>query len=229
MADIPVFIDSDETSSERRVSPSWSLATFKQKMWPITGIPPDCQILSLPGSYDDETLLESFELEAYTAIRISDTRPKGSRPNYTDDSNVDKYELSTAEYEERTDSVLAYKKRHQLGRFNPDLQAREEAALRDLQSGGVVVGARCKVDGDAGRLGTVAFVGHVPEIPAGGGLWIGVVYDEPVGKNDGSINGTRYFQTKPNHGGFLRPGKVLVGDFPPIDIEDELMDSEDEV
>ena len=230
MADIPVFVDSDDTSSERRVSPDWSVSTLKQKMWPITGIPPDYQIITFPAqssasSITDDTLLSSLSLSPYTAVKITDSRPPAQRPNYTDDTHVDKYELTSEEYASRSDSVLAYKRRHQLGRFNPDLVARESAALSDLATSGYVVGARCRVTGEADRRGVVRFVGPVVQIPAGG-IWIGVEYDEPVGKNDGSLDGTRYFQCPPKHGGFLRPGKVEVGDYPPKDLEDEFMDSD---
>ncbi len=68
------------------------------------------------------------------------------------------------------------------------------------------------------------YVGKVPELPLG--HWVGVEYDEPVGKNDGAVKGRRYFQTRPGYGGMVRPANVSVGDFPPADIE---FDDEDEI
>lgn len=53
-------------------------------------------------------------------------------------------------------------------------------------------------------------------------------YDEPVGRNDGSIKGKRYFECSPSYGGFVRPALVQAGDFPPFD-EDFSFDSGDEL
>lgn len=72
------------------------------------------------------------------------------------------------------------------------------------------------------RRGSVAFVGPVPGIPGTAGPWIGVVLDEPTGKNDGSVKGTRYFSCAQNCGVFVRPERVEVGDFPPLGLEEDM-------
>jgi tubulin-folding cofactor B len=80
---------------------------------------------------------------------------------------------------------------------------------------GFQIGQRCEVQ-PGGRRGHVAFVGEVVELS---GFWVGVVFDEPVGKADGSVKGgKRYFEARPGHGGFLRGKNVQVGDFPERDI-----------
>jgi len=59
------------------------------------------------------------------------------------------------------------------------------------------------------RKGRVEFIGEVPETGERG-LWIGVTFFKPEGKNDGEVNGKRYFQTQPLHGGFIRPNSITV-------------------
>ncbi len=61
------------------------------------------------------------------------------------------------------------------------------------------------------------YVGKCLELPLG--FWVGVEYDEPVGKNDGSIKETRYFTAAQNYGGMARPANVAIRDFPPEDFE----------
>ena len=80
---------------------------------------------------------------------------------------------------------------------------------------------RCEVT-LGGKRGTVRFVGRIPAIAPG--FWVGVQYDEPVGKNDGTMKGDRFFECAPKYGGFLRPDKLEVGDYP----EEDIFSDEDE-
>lgn len=127
------------------------------------------------------------------------------------------------EYAKKTDSVLAWKKAEKLGRFDPNAPSREEAKIaafaEEVRSRGIEIGKRCRVGGDDTRRGVVKYVGHVQHIPNGSGDWVGVHLDEPLGKNDGSINGTRYWgePSEMKHGLLVRPERVDVGDYPPMD------------
>ncbi|KAL1842302.1 hypothetical protein VTJ49DRAFT_5583 [Mycothermus thermophilus] len=53
-----------------------------------------------------------------------------------------------------------------------------------------------------GREGTVRFVGATQFAP---GIWVGVELPDATGKNDGAVQGTRYFECPPTHGIFVRP------------------------
>lgn len=156
-------------------------------------------------------------------MQVGDARPPGARPNYTDTSGVDKYVMPEDEYEKKTDSVLAWKKAQKLGRFDPNAPDHEQAKLAalddEVRRRGIEVGRRCRVGSEDARRGVVRYVGEVKEIPAGRGTWVGVQLDEPVGKNDGSIAGTRYWgeASELKHGVFVRPERVEVGEFPPLD------------
>eukprot|EP00049_Salpingoeca_infusionum_P016609 m.341864 g.341864 ORF g.341864 m.341864 type:complete len:2216 (+) comp16115_c0_seq11:108-6755(+) len=71
------------------------------------------------------------------------------------------------------------------------------------------VGERVQVQGYA-CLGTLKFFGeHVTK----GGLRCGVDLDEPIGLNDGTVGGHRYFACEPNHGVLTAPHKVTLVSF----------------
>lgn len=155
------------------------------------------------------------------------------RPNYNDVNQVAKLEISPEDYAKKTDSVLAWKKSQKLGRFDPSApsleereKAKHQAYEKDITDRGIEVGKRCRVGEDNGRRGEVVYVGEVDKIP-GGGKWIGVKLDEPVGKNDGSLDGKRYWGEiveggGPKYGVFVRPERVEVGDWPALDDLDDL-------
>ena len=55
------------------------------------------------------------------------------------------------------------------------------------------------------KPGRIAYIGETQFAP---GEWAGVVLDEAVGKNDGSVSGVRYFQCEAKRGVFSRVSKL---------------------
>ncbi|KAI5370088.1 Putative dynein associated protein [Septoria linicola] len=62
-----------------------------------------------------------------------------------------------------------------------------------------------RVELNDGRIGTVRFVGTTAFAE---GQWVGVVLEEPSGKNDGSVQGKRYFECAAPYGIFCRPNGI---------------------
>ena len=168
-----------------------------------------------------------------------DTNPSATfTGQLTDLSGVEKFELSDEQYAVRqgvllnwttlnvsmlihTDSVLAYKQRHKVGRFAEKTEPAPSPAINV----NIPIGSRCEVESTEPGLhkrGTVRFVGPT-NFGGAGGVWVGVEYDEPMGKNDGSVQGKQYFTCAPKFGVFVRPDKVRLGDFA---VEDPFADEE---
>jgi tubulin-folding cofactor B len=241
-------------SGERRITPSWTIAQLKAKLEPVTGIPSSAQSLrtrNLEGTSwialdNDNTQVGDprYALRKGSEIEIHDTRPASARQtiNFSDLSSVEKYQMPESQYEKLEDSVLAWKRRQKLGRFDPHAKSADVLAVERLKHDqnvikqrGIEVGSRCRVGTDDSRRGVVRFVGEVPGLGGAkeaGCIWVGIELDEPVGRNDGrvSVEGEdgqhemrRIFQCEDKFGVFSRPEKVEVGDFPPMD---DLMDED---
>ncbi|KAI9041533.1 tubulin-folding cofactor B [Aspergillus affinis] len=201
----------------------------------------------------DETVIGDWGLVKGCEIEVHDSRPQSARPNFNDLSSVEKYVLPSETYESLPNSVLAWKRNQKLGRFDPNALTPEESMRRQAEQDaeevaqrGIVVSRRAIILPSSPphiRRGTVRFVGPVPTIPypgvntmpgTSGGesddslpLWIGVELDEPTGKNDGSVGGQRFFTCPSKSGLFVKPDKIQVGDFPPLDLDDDLGDMEE--
>jgi hypothetical protein len=75
--DVPLLIKSKNASSERRISPAWTISQLRARLEPITGIPVSAQKLQL-GSVvieavdEDATSLASFGvLQPYAELQVS--------------------------------------------------------------------------------------------------------------------------------------------------------------
>ena len=79
----------------------------------------------------------------------------------------------------------------------------EELAAPPTPSDDFIIGDRVYVNGS--KPGYIAFLG---ETQFAAGEWAGVVLDDMIGKNDGSISGVRYFQCEPKRGMFCKITKL---------------------
>lgn len=225
--------------TERRFPKDLTVEAFKGKLELITGATSASMDITVHDSKTDdvvckldsnERLLGSYPIDSGMRIHVVDKASRG--PGEFDDvSKVKKFELSEHEYEQRTDTVRSFLQRNKMGKYNEEemtqqkadkekAEAEEEALIQAMK-----VGDRCEVDipgGGGKRRGAVRFLGRT-EFQSG--FWVGVQYDEPLGKNDGSVKGKRYFQCPPKYGGFVKPNHVKVGDFP----EEEIDFSDDEM
>ncbi|XP_053198984.1 dynactin subunit 1-like isoform X3 [Scomber japonicus] len=82
-----------------------------------------------------------------------------------------------------------------------------------MSSGGTIesgrppkIGSVVEVTGK-GQRGTVAYIGATL---FASGKWVGVILDEAKGKNDGTVQGKRYFTCEDNHGIFVRQSQIQV-------------------
>lgn len=68
------------------------------------------------------------------------------------------------------------------------------------------IGSIVEVTGK-GQRGTVAYIGATL---FASGKWVGVILDDAKGKNDGTVQGKRYFTCEENHGIFVRQSQLQV-------------------
>lgn len=210
-------------NADVRFSLQMSVEAVKEKLWKKCGTSINSMSLEL---YDDNgakiaelsdnsrpfgfySPLDGFQLH------IVDLDPSSVTSGgwLEDTSLVEKYKISDEAYEKRDGTFKKFKEK--LAHQKPSCASTKVAdnCMEDLCAN-IKVGDRCQVEPGEKR-GVVKYVGRAENL--GPGFWVGVQYDEPLGKHDGLVKGTRYFNCPPNHGGMVRPDKVQVGDYPERD------------
>lgn len=225
---VDVRLSSTITSfeSKRRFKRGISVGELKVNLEMIVGANPsfmDLELFSVSDEFlqkmdDNEALLGSYPVDDNCRIHVID-RSGGQPGEFTDLSKVEKFELSDDAYDKRTESARAFMKKQQIGHYNEEEVAKKKAALaarmkeEEVAAEAISVGSRCKVQvlGQPTKLGTVMYVGTADFKP---GTWIGVKYDEPLGKHNGNVGGKQYFECENKYGAFVKPLNVTVGDFP---------------
>eukprot|EP01147_Barroeca_monosierra_P005206 gene5206-8809_t len=235
MSVVTLFVSGSTTSvrAERRFNKNDTIATIKQKLELVVGIPATSMCLKLQDSDNntictldgDDTMLGAFPVQDMLQLYVENTDPMAVAGEFEDVTKVKKFELSEEEYESRRGTVREFKEKLKLGRFNPEFEQQRQLAQEQEEelAKSTQVGQRCECDTKKGtHRGTVRFVGKTEFQD---GLWIGVQLDEPYGNNDGSVKGVQYFSCSPKYGVFLKPSNVRVGNYPE---EDMGLSSEDE-
>ena len=214
-------------ATEKRFAGHLTVRELKGKLELITGASMNTMTIEVfdenkvsRGKLTNDDVTLSSVLFKNARLHVTDVETV----DYYDVNSVEKFEISKEEYEKREDSVQAFKKRNNLGRFNPEVQEKLAAiaAENKERAASINIGDRCetRVPNNAVRRGEVVFVG---ETDFKDGMWIGVRYDEPVGKHDGCVKGKRYFKCDDKYGGFVQPRYCFVGEFPP---EEDFSDDE---
>lgn len=178
----------------------------------------------LDVSHEERTLWE-LGIENLDTIHVNDLNPNSVlvQNNLDDVSAVKKYEISEEDYEKRADNARKFKKKLLSDPTYLSMIEKNQGPTYEEEAAQIEVGSRCLL-GDGFRRGEVKFVGLVKEI--GYGFYVGIKLDEPLGENNGSIKGKKYFECEDKFGTFARPNYVKTGDFPPEDLFNE---NEDEI
>jgi tubulin-folding cofactor B len=236
---VTVFVTCESSSSERRFNRDITIGALKERLEPITGIPIATMQIKLFDKNDqfvctlndNDKKLGFYSVMDYGRLQVDDLNPYRIKNEWTDVSQVKKFEISEEEYNKRNDSVRHFLQKNKLGQYSEESQRHfekendPEGYFEEAQQ--IKVGDRCEVNAESKtgmpKRGTVKYVGKTEFKP---GYWIGIAYDEPQGKHNGTVQGKSYFTCLPKYGVFVRPNKVTVGDFPEedFDLDDDDLD-----
>ncbi|QLQ79636.1 hypothetical protein HG537_0C02830 [Torulaspora globosa] len=218
-----VLIESQFCSIAKDFPVDIRLESLCDRIYPLTGIEPNHMKLTAkdlegnvlstidPSAWDDE--YQMLYDTRISCIFVEDTSGISDRLQRSDEDVS--FKLSEEDYVQRQDTLLAWKVRNKMGRFDPAYrqQLDESRRLQQERLQSLEINQRCVVrsDGKPERRGWLRFVGVVAEISPTD-IWCGVQFDEPVGKNNGSVKETVYFgPVSANYGGFVRPTSVETG------------------
>merc|ERR1712039_189957 len=222
--------------SLQKLDRSLSILDLKCKLELVTGIPASNQ--KLTELSDDDKKLGFYHIDDNFRIHVTSTCTTavgsiglngGSNHgiiDFNDTSKVEKFEMSEDAYDKMKGSVRDFKRKMKMGRFNEEemkkkQEEKEESdrvykEMQEEKKKSVNVGDRCLVEAPKNpvRRGEVKYVG---EVHFKEGIWVGVKLDEPYGKNNGSVEGKKYFECQPKYGSFVKVEHVTCGDYPEED------------
>lgn len=165
--------------------------------------------ISASGALEDTSLVPKFRLsdEQYE-------KRKGTVRDWKNNADIASYRQHLVEHQGVQTAQRHYTagkglplgyKLNELGKVS-----RDEDAFNESSVSHITIGSRCEIT-PGGRRGVVACI--IPSVPTlAKGYWVGIVLDEPVGKHNGTIADTVYFEAPNNCGIFCRGMNVSVGE-----------------
>lgn len=165
-------------------------------------------------------------------IVVTDTNPDSlaNQLLHGQASDGAEFQYTDREYENRDGTVLKWKQKERLGRFDPQYRSKMESdqQMQKGALGDMTIGERCAITapGKPERRGWLRYVGPVDTLT---GVWCGVEFDTPSGKNNGSFKDKVYFgPVRKDHGGFIRPNQVVTGtQYSPLETKSVLEDTDE--
>lgn len=169
--------------------PSVSFSNLQHKLEIITGGCAGTMKLELYNGdtliaylNNDDVYLGSYPIENGMRLHVVDNIQLFNE-------NVEKFDISDKQYDQKQNTVRDYLKRNRLGKYNEEemkeLEQKklEEQLEQEKKADGINLGDRCLVMAKGPRrLGTVRYKGQLDGKP---GLFVGVEFDEPLGMHDG--------------------------------------------
>ncbi|SCU80207.1 LAMI_0B01200g1_1 [Lachancea mirantina] len=253
---VQILVQSDLCSVVKEISMDTIWVQLSEKLYELSGVRPEDMRLTiwcsngLKHEINNETVRRADQCmkdvleQPAERITVVDTNQNSIAQQLTAGLNaidgssdggasVGTYQLPEDEYVRRQDSVYAWKKQNQLGRFSSQYSDKVKKA-RDAQvahATTLCLDERCSVTyaNAPERRGWLRYVGKVPEINDID-CWCGVELDEPLGRNDGTFDGHTYFgPVRKNYGAFVKPLSVRTcSSFVPA-VDDELCASDSEI
>ncbi|XP_073043831.1 tubulin-folding cofactor B [Primulina eburnea] len=209
-------------SADIRFSLQMTVEAVKEKLWKKCGTTVDSMCLELYDDLGDKVSVlgdNTRPLGFYSPqdgyrLHVIDIDPSSiTSGGWLDNpSLVEKYKISEEAYDKLDGTYRKLKEK--LGRQQSSHESKISDNYMEDLCANIKIGDRCQVE-PGERRGVIKFVGIAETLAPG--FWVGVQYDEPLGKHDGMVKGKRYFDCPPLCGGMVRPDKVKVGDFPERD------------
>lgn len=181
----------DVISFEKKFPRDIKIADLKCKLEIITGgSAATMQLILFSGEKliaqlnDDDAELGSYAIENHMRLHVID-----NFGNLFGDSNVDKFELTDKQYDNRRNTVRDYLKTNRFGKYNEEEmkeleeQKKREQLEQEQKAALINIGDRCATTAGPRRVGTVRYKGsfHLKS-----GIFVGIEFDEPLGLNDGT-------------------------------------------